>query len=75
MGEDKEKQGEHSLKDEIRVKICNMDTGMNPGVGGVSNKRILWSLKDLATIVSLSSQLVINELKLLREDLKNPKNK
>lgn len=68
MGEDKEKQGEQSLKDEIQIRIRNLGTGDG---GRVGNRQILDGLQDLAKVVYLSSQLIANEIKLLTKTTKD----
>lgn len=61
-----EKEEERTIKDEIQIAINRIGCKY----GSTDSGRIVNGLQDLAKVVSLSSELVVNELKLLREDLK-----
>lgn len=66
MGKDEEKSNLSPDETEIWQKIRRMHNGTrNDDIG-----MIVESMKDLAKICFLSNQLVANEIKLLRKDLK-----
>jgi hypothetical protein len=66
MGKNEEKSSFSPDETEIWQKICGMySSTSNDDIG-----RIVKNMKDLAKICFLSNQLVANEIKLLREDLK-----
>lgn len=54
-------------------EIWKIILGMNNGTRNSDNGEIVENMKELAKVVFLSSQLVVSEIKLLQEDVKDIK--